>query len=109
MSKSNKKEFGKELNAWGIPFNIDGDIEKQIPQLERHIRIAKQNIDMKNKKLNALKGEDIEETSFLKQSIIIQEQLGVKINMKTDSVEYFLTAIERLKEKLSQQKKVNNG
>lgn len=113
MSEANKKEFGKELNAWGIPFNIDGNILKQLPQLERQLRIAKQNLDMKNRKLKDLRGDDndddAEEFSFLKQIIIIQEQLGIKIDIKKDSIEFLLVAIERLKEKSELQKKLNNG
>lgn len=109
LSDSNKKEFGKELNAWKIPFNIDGKIEPQIKHLETQLRIAKQNITLKRNKLEGLKGDNEEETTLLKQVLIINEQLGVKIDIKTDSVEYFLTAIERLKEKLEQQKNANNG
>ena len=110
LCAANKIEFGRELNAWGVPFNIKGSIQKQIPNLKTQLRIIKQNLGMKTRKLEALKGdEDSEPTSFIKQCIIINEQLGVKIEMKKDSVEYFLTALERLKEKLEQQKKMNNG
>lgn len=110
LCEANKKEFGRELNAWSIPFNIDGDIEKQVPNLKRQLRIIKQNLGMKTRKLEGLKGDNEgEPTSFLKQCIIINEQLGVKIEMKKDSVDYFLTALERLKEKLEQQKQANNG
>uniref|UniRef100_UPI0035665F0E hypothetical protein n=1 Tax=Seonamhaeicola sp. TaxID=1912245 RepID=UPI0035665F0E len=111
LSEYNKEDYGRELNAWGIPFNIKGSILDQVEQLQRHLRIAKQNLDLKTRKLKSLKGDDEtkESTSFLKQIIIIQEQLGVKIDIRKDSVEFFLTAIERLKEKLEQQKKVRNG
>lgn len=110
LCEAYKKEIGLRINKWGVPFNVDGSIEKQVPQLETQLRIAKQNLGMKTRKLESLKGdEDGEEMSFLKQCIIINEQLGVKIDIKKDSVDYFLTATERLKEKLQQQKKANNG
>lgn len=112
LSEYNKNDFGRELNKWKIPFNVDGKIKPQMETLERYLRVAKQNIDLKKRKIEALKSDDIEtiETSlFLKQSIIIEEQLGVKIDIRKDSVEYFLTAIERLKEKLEQQKASRNG
>ncbi|WP_428743242.1 hypothetical protein [Tenacibaculum sp.] len=106
LSEANKKEFGRELNAWKIPFNIKGKIEPQIELLQRHIRIAEQNLRMKQTKLKSLRGDDeeVQETSFLKQIIIINEHLGVKIDPRKDSVEYFIIAMERLKEKLQQQK-----
>lgn len=109
LSEINKESFGRELNAWKIPFNIKGSIKKQAEQLKRHLRIAEQNLNMKKRKRDALKNDDVEETTLLKQVIIIQEQLGVKIDIRKDSVEYFLAAIDRLKEKIKASKKVNNG
>lgn len=103
-----KKEIGLRINKWGLPFNVDGKISDQLPALERHLRIAQQGIGIKKRKLDALKMDEEEEpTSFLKQVIIINEQLGIKIDMKMDSVEYFFAAIERLKEKIQQQKKAS--
>ena len=111
LTEHNKKDFGKELNAWGIPFNIDGKIQPQFKVLERQLRIAKQNLGIKTRKLESLKesNNDQEGDSLIKQVIIIQEQLGVKVEVKKDSVEYFLSALDRLKEKLQQQKRVRNG
>lgn len=109
LSEINKESFGRELNAWKIPFNIKGSIKKQVEQLKRHLRIAEQNLNMKKRKRDALKNDDVEETTLLKQVIIIQEQLGVKIDIRKDSVEYFIAAVDRLKEKIKASKKVNNG
>lgn len=105
-----KKEIGLRLNKWGVPFNVDGSIKKQLPQLKTQLRIAKQKIDLKNGQLNALKNDDDSgPVSLLKQVIVINEQLGVKIDIMNDSVEYFLEALDRLKEKLEQQKQARNG
>ena len=58
-----KEEIGRALNKWKIPFNIKGKIKPQIKLLERHLRIAKQNIDLKNRKVTPKtinhKGRDI--------------------------------------------------
>lgn len=105
LSEATKESYGKELNAWRVPFNTKGSIKKQIPNLERYLKILKQNLDMKSRKLSALKDKNVEQTTLLKQVIIINEKLGVKINIKKDSVDYFLTALDRLKEKLQQEKK----
>ena len=111
LNETNKKEIGRELNAWKIPFNINGKVEPQIKQLQSNLKFAAHILERKKTKLENLKGDEEENksTSFIKQAIIIQEQLSVKIEMKKDSVEYFLTCIERIKEKLEQQKKVSNG
>lgn len=106
-----KEEIGLRLNKWGVPFNIKGKIKDQLPLLNRHLKIAKQNLDMKTRKLKAKSAngeEDIKEFSLMKQVIIINEQLGIKIDMRKDSVDYFIAATERLKEKLEHQK-ISNG
>lgn len=101
-----KEEIGKRLNKWGVPFNISGKIEPQIKQLERQLRIAKQNIGIKKRKLEALKNDDEpQENALIKQVLIVNEQLGVKIDIRVDSVTYFLVALERLKEKLQASKR----
>ena len=109
LNNFNKESFGREINAWKIPFNIKGEIEPQLETLQRHLRIAEQNINIKKRKLEALKVEEGESSSLIEQIILIQEHLGVKIDMLKDSVEYFLTAMKRLKNKIEQQKKARNG
>ena len=111
LCEAYKKEIGLRLNKWGVPFNINGKIKPQLKQLESNLKFAQHIIERKKTKLKNLKGneEEIKGSSFLKQIIVVQEQLSVKIDYKKDSMEFLLVSLDRLKEKLEQQKKVNNG
>lgn len=108
LCEAYKKEIGLRLNKWGIPFNIEGSIDKQLPQLQRQLRIAKQNLKLKTRKMNSLKGDDDEEkTSVLAQYLRIEKITGIKVDIRKDSVEKGIELHELAKETISQQKAAN--
>lgn len=110
LSEHNKKEFGKRLNKWKIPFNIDGKIEPQLEHLQRHLRIAEQNIRVKKTKLKSLKGdEEQESSSILKTKIRLERITNIKIDLKQTSVEEWIEIHNEAKEIIQQQKAVRNG
>ena len=89
MTEDNKEEFGRELNAWGVKFNIKGSIASQIPNLKTALRGAKQKYDIRLEKLNGMKSDD-EPMSILRQIIKLDRITGIKINIKTDVVDYLI-------------------
>lgn len=101
-----KEEIGRRLNKWGIPFNIKGKIVEQLETLERYLRIAKQNIDLKTRKLNALKEDEGESMSILQQKIKLERVTGLKIDLKQTSVEEWIELHNEAKSIIEQQKKV---
>lgn len=102
-----KEEIGKRLNKWKIPFNIKGKIKPQIPLIERHLRIAKQNIDMKNRKLKALKPDEEERPSIVQQKIKLERVTGIKTDLKNTSVEEWIGLHNEAKEIIAQQRKAS--
>jgi hypothetical protein len=111
LCEAYKEEIGLRLNKWKIPFNIKGSIYEQKPNLERHLRIAKQNLDMKKRKLNTIKEENEENESpvLLKQKIRLERVVGIKINIKETSVEEWIELHNEAKEIIKQQKASKNG
>ena len=105
-----KKEIGLRLNKWKIPFNVDGEIEPQIKSLETHLRIAKQNLGMKTRKLEALKGdEDNEGGSIIQQKIRLERITTLRIDLRQTSVEEWLEINNEAKNIIEQQKAAKNG
>lgn len=103
-----KEEIGRRLNKWGIPFNTKGKIKDQIPTIERFLRIAKQNIDMKNRKLKALQpDEDEERASIIRQKIKLERVTGIKTNLKNTSVEEWIDLHKEAKEIIANQRKAS--
>ena len=110
LCEAYKEEIGLRLNKWKIPFNIKGEIKPQIELLERHLRIAKQNLGMKTRKLEALKGDDNEEgSSIIQQKIKLERVTSIKIDLKLTSVEEWLEIHNEAKSIIEQQKASNNG
>lgn len=104
-----KEEIGRRLNKWKVPFNIKGSIKKQLPQLETQLRIAFQNIKIKKNKLEALKGDEEEQSTVLQQKIKLERIVGLKIDLKTTSVEEWIEINNEAKSIIEQQKAVKNG
>lgn len=96
LSEANKKEFGKELNAWGIKFNIEESIESQLDLLQAQVRASKNKYIRKNDELSELKGykSNQKQTSLTKQKIELIHVTGVPINEYKMSMNEWLELIE---------------
>lgn len=89
ITEANKKDFGREINAWGIPFNIDGNVLDQLPLLKRHLKGLKQKYDIRLHKLENMK-KDEEPISILKQKIRLERITGLKIDLRTCVVDEWI-------------------
>jgi len=109
LCEAYKKEIGLRLNKWGIPFNIKGKIKPQLELLKRHIRIAEQNIKIKQRKLKELKKDDDEGSTILQQKIRLERITTLKIDLRKTSVEEWIELHNEAKSIVEQQKKARNG
>ena len=111
LCEAYKKEIGRLINKWGVPFNIDGKIEPQMETLQRHLRIAEQNLKLKQRKLNEIKKnqEEGESLSLIQQKIKLERVLKLSIEIKKTTAEEWIELHKEAKEVLEQQKKVANG
>lgn len=104
-----KEELGRALNKWGFVFNIKGKILPQIDNLKRQLRGAKQKIDVRKSKLKSLKGDEEKESSLIAQAISLEKILGIKLNIRKDSVDKWIELNNLAKETVQQQKTARNG
>lgn len=109
LCEAYKKEIGLRLNKWGVPFNIKGKIKPQLKQLETQLRIAKQNLGMKTRKLDGLKTDEEESVSIIKQKIKLERVVNIKIDLKTTSVEEWIELFNEAKDIVQQQKAENKN
>lgn len=97
ITEENKKAYGKELNAWGIAFNIDGNIKDQLPRIKKQLKTAKQKYEIRKNKLDNLKSDE-EPTSLLKQKIRLERITGIKINTRECVVDEWIEINNEAKE-----------
>ena len=95
INEENKIDFGVELNAWGFKFNAKKTVKSQLKTLNRQVRAAKTKISLKQSDLDQMDSGQAP-MGILKQKIKLERALGLKIDIKTTSVDEWLALYDEL-------------
>lgn len=81
LNEHNKELVGKELNAWGVIFNIKGTVKDQEENLLRFLRASKNKILRKTSELEEItKREDKKKFNFIEQKMRLTHITGINID-----------------------------
>lgn len=110
LDEQNKETIGRELNAWGVIFNIKGKVSAQKENLERFLRASSNKMKRKRSELTTITENDKKKAfNLYKDKITLESATGVKIDVYKMVMSEYIAVHELGVEMIEQRKKAANG